>query len=149
MTDEDFFQMMAFLPEKMNKCISLLAETYFKDTELKVYFIPYIIDLRAHDGMSQKELNRLIPCDKSRISVVIHELMDRGLVYNDGKGRNSSLHLTDKGLGAYSVSRMFVDLVNKELFSGFSDRDSIQKQFSEFDSHMDTVLLRLTERSGQ
>lgn len=148
-SDEEYFQRMIFLPEKLNKCISALADTYFRDTDLKVYYIPYIINLKQSDGISQKELNSRIPCDKSRISVVVNELISKGLVYNAAKGRNSSLHLTEKGHGAHSVCRMFVDLVNKELFGGYENEKTVRDCTMEFDLHIDSVLAKLSSRSGE
>ncbi len=116
MTAQECIQLCMYIPEKINRCINLLAQKYLKDTNLKPYYVPYIINIKRVDGISQKQLKVLIPYDKSRISVVIHELIDRGLVYNDGAGRNSSLHLTEDGHAVFSICKMFFDIVNKEIF---------------------------------
>ncbi len=138
-TDEEYIQMMLYLPEKLNKCVNLLATHYLEDSNIKVYYMPYILNLKVHDGMSQKDLKCNISCDKSRISVVVHELIDQGLVYNDAKGRNSSLHLTEKGHAAYSVCKMFFDIVKKELFNIGTDAELKRKDL-EFNSHLDELI---------
>lgn len=98
------------------KCISILANEYLKDTKIKSYYLPYIAHIKYHDGLSQSDLKEFIPFDKSRISVVVRELVDLGLVYNSATGRNSCLHLTENGLNAFSLCKMFMNLLKKEIF---------------------------------
>ncbi len=138
-SDDEYIQMMLYLPEKISKCVNLLAANYLKDSNIKVYYMPYLLNLKVNDGMSQKDLKCKISCDKSRISVVVHELIDQGLVYNDAKGRNSSLHLTEKGNEAYTVCKMFFDIVKKELFS-LDTTDDVKVKDIEFNNHLDELL---------
>ncbi|GEM_PF-1958936 len=143
-TDDEYVQMMLYLPEKVSKCINLLAENYLGETNIKVYYMPYLLNLKLHDGMSQKDLKTNISCDKSRISVVVHELIDNGFVYNDAKGRNSSLHLTEKGHDAYTVSKMFFGIVKKELF-GLNTSEEVKKKDVEFNNRLDELIEKYTQ----
>lgn len=142
-TEDEYIQMMLYMPEKINKCISLLADNYIEDSNIKVYYMPYLINLKVRDGMSQKDLKCNISCDKSRISVVIHELIDLGFVYNDAKGRNSSLHLTEKGKKAYEVCKKFFEVVKKELFN-LEMAEEVRVKDMEFNAHLDEVIKKYT-----
>ncbi len=144
MSDDEYIQMMLYLPEKLNKCVSLLADKYLQDSNIKVYYIPYILNLKYKDGMSQKDLKCHISCDKSRISVVVHELMNEGFVYNDATGRNSSLHLTEKGHSAYTVCKMFFDIVKKEVFGLKTDED-LRKADIEFNQRLDALIEKYSQ----
>lgn len=142
---EECMQISMYLPEKINKCINLLATEYLKDTNLKPYYVPYILNIERVDGISQKQLKVLIPFDKSRISVVVHELIDKGLIYNDGVGRNSSLHLTDDGRASYSVCKMFFDIVKKEIFGWDDDiEEEIRRQNKMFNDRLDALIEKLS-----
>ena len=144
--DDDILHKFMYIPEKINKCIDLLAEYYLKDTGLKSYYIPYILRIGKNDGISQKELRDFLPFDKSRISTVVNELIQTGLVTNDGEGRNTSLHLTEKGLAAVSVSRMFFNITMQEVFRVGEMNDEIARKTAEFNEHLDSVMSKYGQK---
>ena len=138
--DDEYIHVMVYLPDKISKCVDALAASHFTDPDMKPYFFPYIIRLHAIDGATQKDLNAVIPYDKSRISVVVNQLIKLGYVYDDGQGRNSSLHLTEKGERAYPECRSFLDLISKELFGIAEGNTEIRRKNIEFDRHLDELL---------
>lgn len=146
-TVDNYIKTLAYLPNKMDRCLNLIAENYLADTQLKPYYIPYILFIKDFDGISQKNLKDLIPFDKSRISIVVRELMNMGLIVDSGTKRNSSLHLTDKGREAYSLCRMFLEIVKNELFSKseFDDEEYMRKNLA-FDSHLDEIIEKYSRK---
>ncbi|MCQ2078451.1 MAG: MarR family transcriptional regulator [archaeon] len=141
-----YFRLLMYLPEKLTKCIDLVSQDYLRDTNLKTYFMAYIFHIKSNDGISQKDLKLLIPHDKSRISVVVNELIELGLVYDDGVGRSSSLHLTDSGMNAFVICKMLFDLVGREIFKMSRENYELIKQKNiEFDKHLDSILSRYSK----
>lgn len=144
--EDDYFLLAMYTPEKVSKCVNLLAEDYLKGTKLKVYYIPYILHIRGSDGISQKELKETIPFDKSRISVVIRELIETGLVYNSATGRNSSLHLTDNGMAAFSICKMFMNIVKTEIFNLDPEKEEFYRQKNvQFNKHLDEIIAKYSK----
>lgn len=139
-SEEEYLRLMLYLPDKIRKCIDALASDHFSDPDMKPYFVSYITRLHTLDGATQKDLKAVIPFDKSRISVVIHQLIDKGYVYNDGEGRNSSLHLTEKGEAAYPSCCSFLQRLSEELFRISPCDPKVRQANIDFDAHMDGLL---------
>lgn len=141
MDNDEYLKLLVFIPVKIDKCISLLSNEFLKDSPIKFYNIPYILQINAVDGISQKSLKDLIPFDKSRISIVVRELIDQGLVVDTGTKRNSSLHLTENGKAILPICKLFIELVKKEIFGegDILDSESMQKTF-EFDRRLDMLI---------
>lgn len=143
MIDDEYLRILMTIPTKINKCIDLLGEEYLSDAGLKPYYVQYILYINEHDGISQKDLNAVIPFDKSRISVVIHQLTDRGYVYNDSNGRNNSLHLTEKGKEVVPICKMFLDVMEKEIFN-IDNYNPAQRQINiDLNERLDRLMERL------
>ncbi len=140
MDDEEYIRMMVYMPDKIGKCVDALAAAHFSDPDMKSYFFAYILRLHAIDGATQKDLAEVIPFDKSRISVVVNQLIKLGYVYDSGRGRNSSLHLTEKGKMAYPECRSFLDLLAEEIFGLEEDGIEIRRINTEFNDRLDRLL---------
>lgn len=144
---DEYLKLMIFIPVKIEKCTTLLSNEYLDGSALKFYHIPYLYQIHSSDGISQKQLNEVIPFDKSRISIVVRELIDNGLVTDTGTKRNSSLHLTDKGVNILPLCKMFIELVKKEIFgeNDIFDPEYIKKTF-EFDEKLDRLIEKYSKK---
>lgn len=144
---DEYLRLLIYIPGKIDKCINLLSNEYLKGSPLKFYNLPYIIQIHAFDGISQKALKELIPFDKSRISIVVRELIDQGLVEDTGTKRNSSLHLTDKGRDTLPVCKLFIELIKKEIFGeeNIFDPEYVRKTF-EFDERLNMLIEKYSRK---
>ena len=94
-----------------------------KDLGFRYYHVPFLVSIGGCPGISQKGLCRRIPLDKSRVSIVVRELIDQGLAVNDSAGKVWSLRLTSKGREAQDRAMGIVYSMNEELFESVSDED--------------------------
>ena len=63
------------------------STNFLKDLPIKEYHIPFILMIGYYDGISQKEINERVPFDKSRISVIVNELIKLKYVEDSNSGR--------------------------------------------------------------
>ena len=132
-------------PEKMSKCFRAIITKYTENTQIKTHHIPFINILGTHDGISQKELTAMLPFDKSRVSTVVHELTNMGLVVNDSDGKVSSLRLTDSGRNMFAMCQMLKDLMVNLVLVDFSEEEleNLVNLMMKLDRRMDMVLNNL------
>lgn len=132
-------------PGKMKQCMRLIAMQYLQGTNIRPHYLPYISCIGQNDGVSQKELNEMIPVDKSHVSTVVRELMDLGLVYNSGTGKVHSLHLTDSGRNIMATSQMMFDIVESKMFKDLSDEEMEQfdRIIKVIDARVDALIYEL------
>ena len=90
-------RMMFYFPHKMERVFSILISELCSELGLKEHHIPILKEIYYNDGISQKGISVLSPRDKSRVSVIVNELIRMGYLRDSGKGRTSCLHLTDSG----------------------------------------------------
>lgn len=135
-------QVVHYFPKKIERVVSLLGEKYFAPLGLKSYHAAAIRVIHTNDGITQKEIRESIPFDKSRISVIVRELIDGGFVVNTASGRSSSLHLTERGKAVLSHTLNFRDHLDEEIFSIFSkdEKEVIENYFLRLDGHLDELL---------
>jgi len=133
-----FFQ----TPIKMKRVMSKLSADFISELSLKDYYFPFLSVLSEHDGISQRDIVMMIPFDKSRISVVVHELIDAGLVYDSADGRSTSLHLTDLGKEANAIGRMYARIAMDMIFQSFSEDEirNMHEFFEKFNSRLDAII---------
>lgn len=122
-------ELIMCFPGKVKQCLRFISAKYLNDTQIKPHYLVFISAIGRYDGLSQKELNERIPVDKSHVSTVVRELIDLGLVYNDGSGKLHSLHLTESGKTVFATCRMMYELLNTKLFSDFSPEEREQLDF--------------------
>ena len=121
--NEKVVQKIFCFPKKMNQCVKLFASLYLKDTRIKPQYLIFISGIGNSDGISQKDLNELVPFDKSYVSTVVRELIELGFVYNDSSGKVHCLRLTDFGRDIYAMSSMMFDLLDKTMFDVLTDEE--------------------------
>lgn len=124
MEDYGFTQIEAdtlYFPKKMTQVLSVIGDKLFADIGIKTYHLAVLRVVYANDGIDQKGIREFIPFDKSRISVVVRDLLDNGFVKDSATGRSSSLHLTDKGMDAVKRTPEFSKVVNKDIFGDFTE----------------------------
>lgn len=136
-------EMMMLYPTKVKRYMMAVSNRFLKDGSIKpqhLLFIPYIGE---YDGISQKDLNSLLKFDKSYVSTVVRELIEMGLVYNDGPGKTYSLHLTDNGRNINVICTMMTSLAQDNLLSEFT-REELE-QFADFFTRLNNKLDRMLE----
>ncbi len=134
----DYERMLYYLPSKMKKAGSKLTSDYSANFPYKDYYFPVLQAIYYQDGVSQKEIVRTVAFDKSRISVIVNELIEQGFVTDSGEGRTSCLHLTDKGKQANTVGRMYSKIFYDKVFSSFNEEEL--KAAADFFIKLDKVL---------
>ncbi len=110
-------------PDRMSRCLKVLAEESLDGTALKPHHVPFIFAVGTRDGVSQKELCAVIPVDKSRVSTVIHELMGLGLVYNGSSRKTWDIRLTDAGREAFRTMERGLSSLCEEIFGPVPEED--------------------------
>lgn len=140
--EDDSITLILGFPKKMSQCMKLVASKYLKDSTVKPQHLTVVYHLGTNDGISQKELNESVPFDKSYISVMVRDMTEMGLIYNDGEGKQHSLHLTDRGRDVYVMSRMMFDLLDRNLFDTLTDeeKDSLRVIMNKLDSRLDRII---------
>ncbi len=142
MDTNEYEKLLYYLPSKMRKAATRYSNDFIKDTSLKDYYFPVLQAIFYQDGISQKELANAISRDKSRVSVIVNELIEQGLIYDSAEGRSSSLHLTESGKQANAVGRMYSKIAVNEFFKTFSEEElSAMKDFMiKLDSRLDEII---------
>ena len=138
--DDDSITLILGFPKKMSQCMRLVASAYLKDSSVKPQYLTIIYHLGTNDGISQKELNEVVPFDKSYISTMVRDMTDLGLVYNDSTGKVHSLHLTDQGRDIYAMSRMMFELLDRNLFDVLTEEEK---------DTLGIIMRKLNDRANQ
>lgn len=146
--DKGGIDLVMTFPKKMNTCVKGYVERYLKDTRLKPPHLLLIHRIGQREGISQKELNDEVMFDKSYISNMVHELIDMGLVSNDGSGKAHSLHLTDSGRDIQAMSQMMFELIDRDLFTVLTDeeRNALDSIMRKLNRRVDEILDDLSKR---
>ncbi len=131
-----------YFPKKMTQVLGVIGDKLFADLGIKTYHLAVLRVIYANDGIDQKGIRDFIPFDKSRISVVVRELLDNGFVKDSATGRSSSLHLTDTGTAAVKRTPEFSQAVNKDIFGGFTDdeKDFLNRAFVRLNARLNELL---------
>lgn len=139
-------KMVLVFPKKMSQCIRLYADRYLKDTKIKPQYLPIIHYIGMSDGISQKSLNEEMPYDKSYISMIVRDLTDMGLVYNDSTGKAQSLHLTEQGTNVFAMCRMMSDLLDSNLFTVLTreEFETLEVIMAKLDSRLDEMMAQIS-----
>ena len=108
---------------------------------LKHYHIPFLVCMAMSPGISQKGLCEKVPLDKSRVSIVVRELIGLGLAVNSSTGKIWSLNLTSKGTTAYRKAIDVTTAMDDSLFSDLSadERDTFLRLAAKISKRIDEV----------
>lgn len=121
--DFEIKRLMFTLPFKVNRVLRSYLSGPCLELGVKEYQVPTLNIIYYYDGISQKGIKSLLPFDKSRISVVVNELISAGMVKNSGEGRTSSLHLTGKGMDVAVRLSASVDILFERVCAPLSDEE--------------------------
>lgn len=122
--ENDMFVQLVCFPGKFKQCMDAMVSSYIPDRDIR---LPHLMVVSVIDRMgsaSQKEIRKHLPFDKSYISTLVRDLMEKGLVVNESDGKAHSLMLTDSGKVASSVSRMVRDIIDANLFKDFTEEET-------------------------
>lgn len=121
--EKNTFEMLEVFSDKLKKCIRYLVAPSLSEMGLKSYHMLFLLPIERNGGMSQKDIRELVPYDKSRVSMVVGELIAMDLVINEGTGKTSSLRLTEKGEEACRLFRSKVKNLNSEIMGVLDEKD--------------------------
>ncbi|MBR3410280.1 MAG: winged helix-turn-helix transcriptional regulator [Candidatus Methanomethylophilaceae archaeon] len=107
------------------------------------YHIPFLISIARYPGTSQKGLCERVPLDKSRVSIVVRELISLGLAVNSSTGKVWALNLTPKGMDAYKTAMEITIRMDDSMFSVLTEEEI--KTFLDITSK---ISQRIDELSG-
>ena len=109
-----------YFPKKLTAAFAVIGDRMFADMGIKFYHLAVLRVVYSNDGIDQKGIRNTVPFDKSRISVVVRELLDQGFLRDSATGRSSSLHLTELGMKAVSRTNEYRKVVSEEIFGEFT-----------------------------
>lgn len=147
MDDIGFTQIEAdtlYFPKKMTQALGVIGDELFADLGIKSYHLSVLRVIYSNDGIDQKGIRKVIPFDKSRISVVVRELLDGGFVTDSASGRSSSLHLTDLGMTAVSRTEQFRKAVDVDIFGEFTaeEKEFMNQAFIRLNNRLNEILAK-------
>ena len=147
MDDLGFTQIEAdtlYFPKKMTQALGVIGDGLFADLGIKSYHLSVLRVIYSNDGIDQKGIRKVIPFDKSRISVVVRELLDGGFVTDSASGRSSSLHLTDLGMTAVSRTEQFRKAVDVDIFGEFTaeEKEFMNQAFIRLNNRLNEILAK-------
>lgn len=147
--ENDCNKLFYFLPGKLKKAISRMSADVISETSLKEYYFPVLRAIYYKDGITQKEITSYLTFDKSRVSVIVHELIENGFVTDTGQGRTSCLHLTEEGRQANAVGRMYYRIAYGTFFQDFTDEELEQSYrfFAKLDKRLDEILAEKEDKT--
>lgn len=119
----EIFERLEVFSDKIKKCIRYLLGPELKEMGLKSYHPLFLLPIERESGMSQKDLRECVPYDKSRVSMVVGELIAMGLVTDEGRGKTSVLRLTDSGREACRSFREMMESFNGEILSVLTEEE--------------------------
>ena len=119
----ELLRQLHVIPAKAEKIMRSITSEYLNDTTLKGYHMHYIFCLGRSEGISQMELSRIVREDKSRVSVVVKELQERGMVEDRSSKKTAELYLTEKGRETYAMSRMFFEIFVGKITSNLTPEE--------------------------
>ena len=140
MEQENSVQFHRFL-DKATRFVRNYAATDVEDSGFKHYHIPFLVAIARTPGVSQKGLCEKVPLDKSRVSIVVRELIGLGLAVNTSTGTVWSLSLTPAGIEAYNKSMDTTNRIDEAIFSAVSadEMESFLDTAQKLSLHIDKI----------
>ena len=146
--EEDPTNIFMCLPDKMHRFFRIITMKYLVNTQIKHYHIPFIIYFGYHPGNSQKDVSSFLPFDKSRVSTVIHELIDMDVIVNESEGKVTSIRLTENGKNLFAMCTMLQEILRNALLSDLTEEEieAFGKLVLKLDKKMDSMLAKTCDR---
>ena len=111
----------------LDKATRFVRNSAAEDVEsqgFRHYHIPFLISIARSPGISQKGLCERVPLDKSRVSIVVRELISLGLAVNSSTGKVWALNLTPKGMDAYKTAMEITIRMDDSIFSVLTEEET-------------------------
>lgn len=89
----------------------------------------FLINIHKNEGMSQKELSKLVTIDKTTTAKAVKKLEDEGYIYreqDEEDKRYHKLYLTQKGKEFIPTLQEILRSITETLTSGMSDKQHEQ-----------------------
>ena len=144
----DMPKSLMYFPEKLAKCVRNMVSVYTWEIGLKPHQLPIIMEVGYHPHISQRDLSARLPVDKSRISMIVKELTDQGIVVNESNNKLGSLALTEKGEEMYeSCKRISCETFSK-IFDDFDKEEinQLEEYASRINRRVDTLSQEFSDR---
>ena len=144
----DMPKSLMYFPEKLAKCVRNMVSVYTWEIGLKPHQLPIIMEVGYHPHISQRDLSARLPVDKSRISMIVKELTDQGIVVNESNNKLGSLALTEKGEEMYeSCKRISCETFSK-IFDDFDKEEinQLEEYASRINRRIDTLSQEFSDR---
>ncbi len=127
--------------DKAARYIRITSSEKVEGDGFRYYHIPFLVAMERSPGISQKGLCERVPLDKSRVSIVVRELISLGLCANDSTGKVWSLNLTPKGKEAYAKAMQVTIDLDTEIFSVLTDeeKEKFCLMASKMSKHLDDI----------
>jgi len=122
MEQENSVQFHQFL-DKATRFVRNTAAEEVEGFGFRHYHIPFLVAIARSPGISQKGLCERVPLDKSRVSIVVRELISLGLAVNSSTGKVWSLNLTTKGTDAYEKAMDTTIKMDESMLSVLTDEE--------------------------
>ncbi len=146
--DTDFPKSLMYFPDKMAKCIKNMVSLYTWEIGLKPHHLPVIMEVGYRPHVSQRDLTDRLPVDKSRISMIVRELIDKDLLINESDSKIGSLVLTEKGHETYETCREISRETFSRIFIGFDsgEIDRLEEYVSRMNMRIDELSKEFSEK---
>lgn len=137
----ELIDLMMVFPKKMSAICRVLVDGYLKDSRIKPPHLLILSEIQMSEGVSQRDLCKAIPFDKSYISTGVRDLIGMGLVVNEGVGKTHSLKLTESGRDVVVMSNMMFDLLERSIMDAITEeeRDQLYRILRKIDAHVDEL----------
>ncbi|MFD0692497.1 MarR family winged helix-turn-helix transcriptional regulator [Paenibacillus sp. GCM10027628] len=86
-----------FTANRLSRVITKLAEDEFAVSGMSPTFAFLLMAVYEKEGISQKELGRILHLQPSTVTRLIEKLVAKNLLYNRVEGRLSLIYATDRG----------------------------------------------------
>ena len=126
--DVSILYALSSLQPVIRKDLASAMESGIQREDLKFQHMVFITYIGSREGVSQKELNQIMPYDKSYTSIMVRNLIQLGLIENRSSGRYYSLFLTSEGRDLFDQCKRLSNEVNDRILNGFTEDEVVQFQ---------------------
>ena len=109
-------------PGKMKRYFEGRLNCRLKEYNITSAYVPYILIISKNDGISLKDLTRIIGLDRAHTTRMMSKLSEHGLAEDlNPDGREYNVHLTVKGKEMECIIRTETNEIMNSLLSCLSD----------------------------
>lgn len=97
MLDTYLKECLYFTANRLSRIATKMAEDEFAVTRLSPSYAYLMMAVDENEGISQKELCKILHLTPSTVTRLIEKLIGKDLIYHQVEGRMSRIYTTDKG----------------------------------------------------